>query len=184
MPMSDLISFCGGSSKTSEIKYMIAAYNDMEKYYRPLCNDDTMFNIKKFQGFVELQKKSIIDAIISHGYTKTDFSRWILEDRIVNLQDVRRIPDILNSRKATEKFLKENITEAIKILAVEEITPDKLKDVPYELLAKELSKRILAFSILELRHLRDDAEYSYKLNGLRDVCENIQNLILSEIDGD
>jgi len=183
MPMNTIISFCGGSSKATEIKNMISAYNDMEDYYRPLCDDDTQFDIKKFQGFVELQRKTVLDSIKSHGYTKTDFSRWIQDEKISVLQDVRRIPDILKSKKATEAFLKINSVEAKKILAVEEITSDKLKDVPYELLAKELSKRILNMTFVELNHLRDDTDYFEKLKSLRNVCEDIQNLVLIEIDG-
>lgn len=184
MPINTLISFCGGSSKASEIKNMIAAYNDMEKYYRPICDDDMQFDIKKFQGFVELQKKSVSDAIFGHGYTKTDFSKWIQDEKISILQDVRRIPDILNSKKATAVFLKENSAEAKKILAVEEITSDKLKDIPYEMLAKELSKRMMDMSIIELHHLRDDSDYSEKLSSLRNVCDDINSIVLSEIDGE
>ena len=45
MPLKVLISYCGGTSKASEIKHMIAAYQDVQQYYRPLCDDDTMFNI-------------------------------------------------------------------------------------------------------------------------------------------
>ena len=130
MPINTLISFCGGSSKAAEIKNMISAYNDMEEFYRPICDDDTQFDIKKFQGFVELQRKTVIDSILSHGYTKVDFSRWIKNEKISILQDVRRIPYILNSKKATEVFLKINSEEAKKILAVEEITSDKLKTSP------------------------------------------------------
>ena len=104
MPMNTLISFCGGSSKASEIRNMIAAYNDMEKYYRPLCDDDSQFDIKKFHGFVELQHRNITDALTANGYDKTDFSQWMVDDRFSTLQDVRRLPDILKSKKATEKL--------------------------------------------------------------------------------
>lgn len=135
MPMSVLISYCGGSSKASEIRNMIAAYEDMEKYYRPLCIEDNYFDPKKFQGFVELQKINVLDALSANGYTKEDFSKWIMNENISVLADVRRIPDILMSKRATQVFLKYNSTEAKKILAVEEITPDSLKDVPYEMLA-------------------------------------------------
>ena len=165
--MTRLVSFCGGSSKASEVKHMIAAYNDMETYYRPLCGDDTQFDIRKFHGFVELQNHNVEDAIISHGYTKTDFSKWMVDDRFSTLQDVRRLPDILNSKKATEVFLKENSRSAKKILAVEEISADKLKDVPYELLAQELAKRMIDMSIRELTHLKDDADYSTKLDSIQ-----------------
>ena len=119
MPMASLISFCGGNSKASEIKNMIAAFNDMEKYYRPLCDDDTQFDIKKFHGFVELQRSAVIESLTYNGYTKTDFSQWMIDDKFSILQDVRRIPDILKSKKATEVFLKSDTASAKKILAVE-----------------------------------------------------------------
>lgn len=180
MPMTTLISFCGGSSKASEIRNMIAAYNDMENYYRPLCDDDSQFEIKKFHGFVELQNRNITDALAAKGYDKTDFSQWMIDDRFSTLQDVRRLPDILKSKKATEVFLKTNTREAKKILAVEEITVDKLKDVPYELLAKELSNRMLDLKMKEILHLRDDSEYDAKRNSLVQVYGDVK-FILKEI---
>lgn len=183
MPMNMLISYCGGSSKASEIKNMIAAYNDMEGYYRPLCADDNDFDPRKFQGFVELQRKNITDSLILHGYTKTDFSRWIIDENISVLADVRRIPDILKSKAATQIFLKENSSEAKKILAVEEITSDKLKDVPYEMLARELSKRMNSFTLKELHHLRDDVDYTEKLQSLENVFDDL-NFVLDEVRGD
>lgn len=180
MPMNTLISFCGGPSKASEIRNMIAAYNDMEKYYRPLCDDDSQFDIKKFHGFVELQNRNIMDALTAKGYDKTDFSQWMVDDRFSTLQDVRRLPDILKSKKATEVFLKTNTRDAKKILAVEEITVDKLKDVPYELLAKELSNRMLDMKMREISHLRDDSEYDAKRNALVQVYGDVK-FILEEI---
>ncbi len=134
MPMASLISFCGGSSKASEIRNMIAAFNDMEKYYRPLCDDDMQFDIKKFHGFVELQRSSVIESLTLNGYTKTDFSQWMIDDKFSILQDVRRIPEILKSKKATEVFLKSDTASAKKILAVEELSSDKLKDIPLSLI--------------------------------------------------
>lgn len=180
MPMNTLISFCGGSSKASEIRNMIAAYNDMEKYYRPLCDDDSQFDIKKFHGFVELQNRNIMDALTAKGYDKTDFSQWIVDDRFTTLQDVRKLPDILKSKKATDVFLKTNTREAKKILTVEEMTIDKLKDVPYELLAKELSNRMLDMKMREISHLRDDSEYDAKRNALAQVYGDVK-FILEEI---
>ncbi len=59
MPMSALISYCGGNSKASEIRNMIAAYSDMEHYYRPLCDDDTQFDIRKFHG-IEVCSSSLL----------------------------------------------------------------------------------------------------------------------------
>lgn len=183
MPMTSLISFCGGSSKASEIKNMIAAFNDMEKYYRPLCDDDTQFDIKKFHGFVELQRSVVIESLTYNGYTKTDFSQWMVDDKFSILQDVRRIPEILKSKKATEVFLKSDTASAKKILAVEELSSDKLKDVPYELLAKELSKRMQNILLVDIHHLRDDSEYSDKLNSLMNAYDDIK-FVLDEVNGE
>lgn len=183
LPMSTLISFCGGNSKASEIRNMIAAYNDMEEHYRPLCDDDTQFDHRNFHGFVELQRKNVIDALTMHGYNKDDLSQWMIDDRFSILQDVRRLPEILHSKKATEVFLKENSREAKKILAVEEITADKLKDVPYELLARELAKRMAKIELREVEHLRDDSDYSEKLNSLERAYAEL-GFVLDEIRGE
>lgn len=180
MPMSRLISFCGGTSKKSEIEHMIAAYNDMEKYYRPLCDDDSQFDIKKFHGFVELQNRNITEALMSRGYTKTDFSQWMIDDKFSTLQDVRRLPEIFKSKKASEVFLKENTREAKKILAVEEISTNRLKDIPYEILAQELARRMIDFKVHEINHLRDDSDYSDKLNSLMQAYNEVK-FILEEV---
>ena len=173
MPMTSIVAYCGGTSKSYEIRNMIAAFKDMETYYRPLCDDESVFDVRKFQGFVELQKKNIVDSLTIHGYNKSDFSKWILDEKISVLADVRRLPEILNSKKATQVFFRVDSKEAKKILAVEEITSDKLKDVPYELLAQELSRRVLNMTIQEIHHLRDDVDYAGKLNSLQAVYDNI-----------
>lgn len=183
MPMTTLISFCGGNSKASEIRNMIAAYDDMENYYRPLCDDDMQFDHRKFHGFVELQRKNVIDALTMRGFTKTDFSQWMIDDRFSILQDVRRLPDILKSKKALEVFLKENSREAKRILDVEEISSDKLKDVSYDLLAQELAKRMAKIELREVEHLRDDSEYSEKLESLERAFEELK-FVLGEVKGE
>ena len=179
--MNRLVSFCGGNSKASEIKNMIAAYRDMQEYYKPQCNDDTMFNIKKFHGFVELQKKNVLESLKLHGYTKRDFAKWMLEEKFNKLEDVRQLPNILNSKNATKSFMSDGSAAAKRILAVEEISPDSLKDVPYDLLAKELVKRMNEFQMKEIVFLRTDAEYEPKLNTLKDVIDSVQ-LIVDEVE--
>lgn len=183
MPMSILISFCGGNSKASEIKNMIGAYRDMQEYYRPLCDDDTVFDPKKFHGFVELQRSRITEGLALHNYTKTDFSKWMLDDKFSTLQDVRRLPDILNSKKASQAFFKNDSRLAIKILAVEEVTPDQLKDVPYEMLARELEKRMNRIEHREVCHLRDDADYSSKMDALKDVYDAVK-FVIGQVQGE
>ena len=138
MPMKELLAYCGGSSKASEIRYMIQAYKDMRDIYAPLCEDDTQFDQKKFSGFVELQKKNVVESLQLHGYDKTDFAQWMVDEKFSRLEDVRRLPQILNSKRARQAFLKHDTAAAKKILEAEDITPDSLKNVTYEMLANEL----------------------------------------------
>ena len=56
MPMKELLAYCGGSSKASEIRYMIQAYKDMRDIYAPLCENDNQSDQKKFPGFFNFQK--------------------------------------------------------------------------------------------------------------------------------
>ena len=106
MPMKELLAYCGGSSKASEIRYMIQAYKDMRDIYAPLCEDDTQFDQKKFSGFVELQKKNVVESLQLHGYDKTDFAQWMVDEKFSRLEDVRRLPQILNSKRARQAFSK------------------------------------------------------------------------------
>ena len=64
---------------------------------------------------------------------------------------------------------------------VEEISSDSLKDVPYDLLAKELIKRMDDFKQKEIDLLRHDVDYAGKLSTLKDVIESVQ-FILDEVD--
>lgn len=179
MPMKELLAYCGGSSKASEIRYMIQAYKDMRDIYAPLCEDDTQFDQKKFSGFVELQKKNVVESLQLHGYDKTDFAQWMVDEKFSRLEDVRRLPQILNSKRARQAFLKHDTAAAKKILEAEDITPDSLKNVTYEMLANELSKRMFDITHVEVLKLKTDAEYEEKLNALRKVVETVQSIVLS-----
>lgn len=103
-----------------------------------------------------------------------------MDGRFSKLEDIRSLPNILNSKNASEAFFKYNSKAAKKILAVEDITPDSLKDVPYEVLAKELVKRMNEFQMNEILYLRTDAAYEEKLNVLKDVIESVQ-LVIDEV---
>lgn len=182
MPMKELLAYCGGSSKVSEIRYMIQAYKDMRDIYDPLCEDDTQFDQKKFSGFVELQRKNVVESLTLHGFDKRDFAQWMVDEKFTRMEDVRRLPQILNSKKAKLAFLKYDTAAAKKILEVEDVAPDTLKNVPYEMLAKELTKRIFEITHVEVIKLKTDAEYENKLNALRKVVETVQSIVLDEID--
>lgn len=175
LPMSMIISYCGGNS--AEVKNMINAYNDMEQYYRPNLDDDTWFDQKKFSAFVELQRKNIMDAILLRGFSKNDFAKWVINGNIDKLQDVRCLPAILNNPQSKNIFLNSNSTEALKIIAAEEIIADKLQDIPYEILANELWKKIKNLPYKEVRYLKTDATYQEKAKTLKGLSEELFSVL-------
>lgn len=180
MPMKELLAYCGGSSKASEIRYMIQAYKDMRDIYAPLCEDDTQFDQKKFSGFVELQKKNVVESLQLHGYDKTDFAQWMVDEKFSRLEDVRRLPQILNSKRARQAFLKHDTAAAKKILEAEDITPDSLKNVTYEMLANELSKRM--FDIIVETILSSKPGYKVIAGILENLGEKVCTDLLKKID--
>ena len=118
MPMSSLISFCGG--KAAEINKLIKAYNDMENYYVPLVDEaGQTVNPREFSTFAELQNKSILQTLAATGFSKNDFAKWVFEGNIDTAQNVRKLRYILINKAAREKFLRTTVTEAEKILNAE-----------------------------------------------------------------
>ena len=131
---------------------------------------------------MELQKKNVVESLQLHGYDKTDFAQWMVDEKFSRLEDVRRLPQILNSKKAREVFLKSDTAAAKKVLEAEDITPDSLKNVTYDMLARELTKRMYAMPFAEFDKLRNDAEYAGKLSDLQGVVEAIKKILLDDMD--
>lgn len=172
MPMSQLISFCGG--KTSEINKYINAYNDMENYYRPKVKDYE-FDQREFSKFMEIQNKK--ETILLKGYSMSDFAQWVVDGRINMAIDVRKLPLVLDSKEATAVFLKSNITEAYKKVVVETSNTKNLSDVSYDELARELEKRINDISHKEVESLKYDPSHMEKKNTLYETYETLKWLI-------
>lgn len=181
LPISQVISFCGG--KQGEIRKLIDAYNNMEKYYRSNLDDDSEFDQREFSKFVELQNSGIRESIIMHQYDLNDFSRWVINGNIDTAQNVRKIPAILKNQEATATFLKLNISEAMKILAIQEIDRAPLKDIPYDILASELSKRLKVIEYKEVVRLKTDPRYDEKREILIDVLNELKDVVTTIEEG-
>ena len=110
LSFNQIVDFCGG--KKREVQNLISAYNDMEKYYRPILESDQDFDHTRFSAFVELQKSSIIEAIMSANFSKTDFAKWVHSGKFYpNLQTIRKLPQILQNEKAKTVFLQSGAEE-------------------------------------------------------------------------
>ena len=78
MEYGELIALCGGNKLG--IERQIAAYHDMNEYYRDVV-DDTAFHIDRFSGFVELQKPRIKEAIFEAELDLKNFGEWIRDGK-------------------------------------------------------------------------------------------------------
>lgn len=171
LPIQQIISFCGG--KTNEVKKFIDAYNDMEKYYRDNLDDDSEFDQRDFSKFMELQNRSIKDSLLINKFDINDFAKWVINGNIDTAQNVRKLPNVLKNNESKNVFVKENITEAVKILAVEELDSNSLNEIPYEILASELAKRLRNIKYQEVKSLRTDPRYEDKRTILFDVLDEL-----------
>ena len=113
----------------------------MEKFYSPLVHKaGQTVDPREFSKFSELQNKGLLEVLASQNFTKQDFAQWVFDDRIDTAMNVRKLRYILVNKNAREKFLKSNITEAEKLLNVEQ-TSNPVDLSIYEL-EQIFSKRI------------------------------------------
>lgn len=172
LPMEVIVSMCGG--KKGEIIKLINAYSDMTKYYFPqIEKEDYDFDHKDFSKFAELQNRSIIDALINNGYTKVDFTNWVINKNIDTAQNVRLLPQILKDKSARQEFLKTNISNAIKKLNISTATNVDLTAASYEDLCQALSTKLRKIEFREAMEI---------INESTDKGRNRRSLLLGVID--
>ena len=152
LPFNQIVDFCGG--KQQEVSRYIDAYNDMERYYRPILESDDMFDTTRFSAFVELQRGQVTEAVAQAGLTKFDFSKWVADGRLKPLQLVRSIPRILRNPKAKEIFLRDGAQEAVKMLDAP-LPEDSLINASFTQLLNEVKRRIWEMPYGQLRHLKE-----------------------------
>ena len=173
-----IIDFCGG--QRTEVHRFIAAYNDMEAYYRPVLDSDDQFDPTRFSAFVELQAPRVQEALVTSGYTKTDFSRWVHDQTLYPLDRVRRLPAILANPQARKVFLTNGAREAEKVLDSPS-TADALADATLVQLANALLDFIEQMSYADVLRLREDLDtpQNHALTEARDQLTQLCNDIAS-----
>lgn len=161
LPWAQVVDYGGGNQR--ELERLVAAYNDMETYYKPALESDQDFDYTRFSGFVELQHPRVLQALITSGHNKSDFAKWINEKKLYPLETVRQLPRILQNAETKRIFLKEGAQEAIRVLD----TLEKPAEVPLEkasvgLLAREIYNRINAIPYSEIVRLRGEPDTEEK----------------------
>lgn len=169
-----IVDFCGGNKR--DIQNYIDAYIDMEKYYRAVIDSDADFDHTRFSAFAELQKKPEINrALVEAGYSKEDFSRWVHERKIAPLDKVRQIPRVFRNKAALDKFMKDDIVEAIKILD-SPISDQCVKEkVTFESQCNQLVRRVNDLSYPEFVKLQQDPECD-TVYAIKDALETLASL--------
>ena len=173
-----IIDFCGGQK--TEVHRFIDAYNDMEKHYRPLLASDDQFDPTRFSAFVEMQAPRVQEALVTSGFTKTDFAGWVNDQLLYPLDRVRRLPAILANPQARSVFLTDGAREAEKVLDSPS-TVEALEDATLIQLANALLDRIDKMSYTDLRRLREDLDTleNHALTEARDQLTELCRLIAS-----
>ena len=173
-----IIDFCGG--QRTEVHRFIDAYNDMEKYYRPLLASDDQFDPTRFSAFVEMQAPRVQEALVTSGYKKADFAGWVNDRILYPLDRVRRLPAILANPQARSVFLTDGAREAEKILDSPSIV-EALADATLVQLADALSDRIAKMGYADFLRLREDLDTpeNHALTEARDQLAELCKLIAS-----
>ncbi len=176
LTLDQIVDFCGGEKKV--VLDYIAAFHDIESTYRPLLDSDDQFDPTRFSSFVELQKQTVLQAIMGAGFTKSDFARWVKDGLLSPQAMVRSLPRILRNPKSKDIFLRDGAQEAVKVLD----TPSAdaaIRDASLEQLARVINRKVLSMEYAELQRLRSDVntEEAELLCELRDnlvqLCSDI-----------
>ena len=176
LPMNTIISYCGG--KGQEIRKLIDAYIDMDKYYMSPAEEMGIDpDVREFSKFAELQNSSVKQALMAHGFTKRDFATWVMKGNIDSAQNVRKIPAILANRRAKEEFLKSNISEAVKYLNADEKTNKIVATLSMDDLVVEVTKRIKRIEWSEIKGLRNNPNCAPQKENLMDLLDELTDLI-------
>lgn len=173
-----IIDFCGG--QRTEVHRFIDAYNDMEDHYRPLLASDDQFDPTRFSAFLEMQAPRVQEALVTSGYTKTDFAEWVKDQILYPSDRVRKLPAILANSQALGVFLTHGAREAEKVLDSPS-TVEALEDATLVQLADALSDRIAKMGYTDFLRLRDDLNTpeNHALTEARDQLAELCRLIAS-----
>lgn len=177
MPFDRLVDLCGGRKR--EVLEYVAAFNDMEEFYRPILDSDGDFDPTRFSGFVELQKPGIKLAITQAGFTNKDFAAWVADGKIDPLNTVRLLPQILRNKKLREVFLSDGAREAQKLLDAAPIDAN-LENEELESLCKATTVKLRKLAWADVRRLQQSPE-SDEVRAIVSLNEELKAFIDSNL---
>lgn len=178
MPMAELVDFCGGSR--ADVQQSIDAYVDMETHYRPVVDEqEVTFDPSRYSAFVELQKPGIKNAIFEAGFNEGDFSRWVEDRRLQPLNNVRKLPQILNNAEARNVFLNKGARAAVTTIDAPDLDT-RLKEASISQLANALQEKIGQLSYDDANEIASKPDSEEHLD-LMDILTSVGGLLSIEI---
>lgn len=182
MTVDQIVDNCGGNTK--DIMDDIAAYRNMEKYYRTYVNQiGEAFDPTRFSGFRESVKPRIQGAIKGAGYSMEDFAKWIHppssvreKAKIYPLNTVRSLPKILENEESRKIFLREGAKPAIIYLETRKGSQSstvKLSEAKLTELAEAFRLALLKMTYEETQNIKSD-------DSLRNVMQDIGEVVVDE----
>jgi len=179
MPLSAIIGMCGGNTNSSKIRSSIEAYKDFITHYYPACSEAGQDpDPQEFSKFVESQKQSVVDALLQAGYTKKDFTNWVIHGNVDSALNVRLIPRVLANKNAREAFLKTNLSEASAYLVTKKSSDTAtLANFSLYELADEVRRRLKILPYEEFKSLKYDVEWGDRRTSLELLNEELSSKI-------
>lgn len=174
--MNYLKVYCGGQE--SKILNLINGYQDMMKYYVPKQEEiGEQFDPQKFSYYEELQRNSAKEALAVHGYNISDFTDWVISERIDRAEHVRKLARVLGEEDARKVFLKSTLGEAIKKLDSRDVDLKKIEKTDIYDLIKTLEYKLRTLPYQEAEKLKKDPKYKYNREKLIDLNEQVKSLL-------
>ena len=170
----------------SELKRQVKAYQNFEKYFRPIIDETVLISPeKKFSHFVEFEKGSIQEAMGANNLGTQDFAKWVRDENIKGGADVRSLESVLNNDDAKGKFLNlvnkggDASISALKTVAMEMVvdSPDvPLKEADLSALSLELNKKLGSLKHEQVQRWKNgiDMDSYYELLSIRDFMSSYE----------
>lgn len=152
----EIQAICGGGGRRREIEEYIQAYKDIVEFYIPALDGEPV-DASRFSAFVELQKPPVVQALLKHGYSKTDFAKWLNTDKFKPLNTVRALPRILANPKAKQMFLSRGASEAMRLIE-QPASSEVIKDASIDQLASALAIKMRNLSWPEAKTMIEDPD--------------------------
>jgi hypothetical protein len=175
-PMSYLKVWCGGQENT--IRDLIDAYNDMNNFYvKHLEESGEQFDPQLFSYFAESRKSHCQDVFPIHGYDMDDFTNWVVSEKIVRAEHVRKLAKILNDEDAKSVFLKGNSEDAIKKLDSKDVDSKKLEKTDLYKIIHAITIQLRDIKHTEVQNLKYNPKYEDRKTELIDLNYELQSVL-------